>query len=572
LQQASTLILKDTVVRGNAARVGAGIFATGDQLCGSPRSRCNPASAPRATVQIADSLIDSNAAGLYGGGMRIDRADLTVSNTHILSNSVGASGQSYGGGILMASGVHAAISGTTIASNAAVDLGGGLFVDDGSIVNVTQSQVYRNTAASGGGLYVGSIGAPSGTIESSTLADNSSYQIHEQACSPLQRTILRYQNNAITPQSGQSDLYYSTCGGATSTISGFNNLPHGHAIANTSAPPGFRSFLATPGLGPSVLSWSVSRATSVEITGVGAFSGDTGSTLVTPVGTTTYTLTSSAGPAGSATASVVVPQALGASTDSPLAGDFDGDGRHDPAVYRASTGQWFIAGSTSGFAQYAWGAPRLGDMPVPADYDGDVRTDIAVYRSSSGQWFILNSSSGLASIVSWGAPALGDTPVPADYDGDNKADLAVYRRSTGEWFIRLSGGGSRQVAWGAPSLGDVPVPRDYDGDSRDDIAVYRSTTGQWFIARSSGGTTSQTWGAPALDDIPVPADYDGDGKADLAVARKQSGEWYIQRSLGGMSVIKWGLGDQQLFGDFDGDGRADVALWNAAAALWLIRP
>ena len=94
LRQASSLVLTDSVVRRNDARVGAGIFASGDQLCGSPTPSCNPATATRSTVQITDSLIDSNAAGLYGGGMRIDRADLTISNSHVLKNMVAASGVS----------------------------------------------------------------------------------------------------------------------------------------------------------------------------------------------------------------------------------------------------------------------------------------------------------------------------------------------------------------------------------------------------------------------------------------------------------------------------------------------
>ena len=105
----------------------------------------------------------------------------------------------------MASGTQATISGTTIASNSAVNLGGGLFVDDGSAIGMSQSRVYRNTAASGGGLYVGNVGQSSGTIQSSALADNSTYQIHEQACAPLQPTILNYQDNVITPRSGQLD-------------------------------------------------------------------------------------------------------------------------------------------------------------------------------------------------------------------------------------------------------------------------------------------------------------------------------------------------------------------------------
>ena len=55
-----------------------------------------------------------------------------------------------------------------------------------------------------------------------------------------------------------------------------------------------------------------------------------------------------------------------------------------------------------------WGAPTLGDVPVPADYDGDGSADFAVFRSSTGAWYLSYAKGGSASF-SWGAPAAGDT-------------------------------------------------------------------------------------------------------------------------------------------------------------------
>jgi len=183
--------------------------------------------------------------------------------------------------------------------------------------------------------------------------------------------------------------------------------------------------------------------------------------------------------------------------------DYDGDGRADVAVYRKTTGEWFIRRSTDGGLTYIpWGAVQT-DIPVPADYDGDGKADIAVYRTTTGEWFIRRSSDGGLTYQPWGAPSLGDIPIPADYDGDGKADITVFRQSSGEWFVlRSSNGSLQQVAWGAPSLGDTPVPGDFDLDGKADVAVYRTSTSGWFIRRSSdGGLTNISWGSPVLLDV-----------------------------------------------------------------------
>ena len=237
---------------------------------------------------------------------------------------------------------------------------------------------------------------------------------------------------------------------------------------------------------------------------------------------------------------VVIPRALGPRP----AADFDGDGRTDRAVYRPTTGEWFIFNSTTGLQTTVFGSPAssgLGDTPVPADYDGDGRTDLAIYREATGEWFIFGSATGFQTRV-FGAPAasgLGDIPVPGDYDGDGKADLAIYRRATGEWFIFGSATGFQTRVFGAPAaggLGDIPVPVDIDGDGKTDLVIYRQATGEWFIFGSATGFRTLTFGAPAssgLGDTPVPGDFDGDGKADLAIFRGSTGEWFVARSLDG---------------------------------------
>jgi hypothetical protein len=52
---------------------------------------------------------------------------------------------------------------------------------------------------------------------------------------------------------------------------------------------------------------------------------------------------------------------------------------------------WIIYFSTGGYYGLRWGGNLLNEVPVPGDYnnyDRDGKIDIAVYRTSTGFWYI----------------------------------------------------------------------------------------------------------------------------------------------------------------------------------------
>ena len=76
---------------------------------------------------------------------------------------------------------------------------------------------------------------------------------------------------------------------------------------------------------------------------------------------------------------------------------------------------------------------------MQGDYTGDGKADIAVFRPSTGEWFIQRSEDN--SFFSFPFGASGDVPAPGDYDGDGKFDTAVFRPSTANWFVHRSTAG-----------------------------------------------------------------------------------------------------------------------------------
>lgn len=266
-----------------------------------------------------------------------------------------------------------------------------------------------------------------------------------------------------------------------------------------------------------------------------------------------------------------VLQQWGAPGDIPVPGDYDGDGITDFAIWRPSTGDWWVMRSSDGtIVTQQWGNEASGDVPVPGDYDGDGKTDLAIWRASTGTWWILRSSDGGTMTQQWGNQASGDVPVPGDYDGDRRTDFAVWRASTGTWYVlRSSDGGTTTQQLGNQASGDTPVPGDYDGDKKTDFAVWRSSTGTWYVLRSSdGGTTTQSWGLSG--DKPAQGDYDGDGKTDFAVWRPSTATWWLIRSSDGHEVSEqWGTnGDMPVAASFQGGGQADFAVWNPTTGMW----
>ncbi|TET54930.1 MAG: hypothetical protein E3J64_01095, partial [Anaerolineales bacterium] len=104
------------------------------------------------TLLLVDTEIVSNAAD-YGGGVYVDEGSVVLSGGQILGNTAA----DRGGGVFVDDG-SATLSGAQVVSNTATNSGGGIYVDQGS-ATLSGGQIVSNTAVRGGGVCVWSAGA-----------------------------------------------------------------------------------------------------------------------------------------------------------------------------------------------------------------------------------------------------------------------------------------------------------------------------------------------------------------------------------------------------------------------------
>ena len=245
---------------------------------------------------------------------------------------------------------------------------------------------------------------------------------------------------------------------------------------------------------------------------------------------------------------VATPLWTGPATGVWVGGDYDNDGKWEPAELQGR--DWISSklpspihydppGLPTAVPDYPTGGSTSGPsiVPVPADYDGDGDTDPAYYAQSDGSWWI----SGRVGSTTFGIPPVHtgaldwDVPVPGDYDGDLKADLAVFRPTDSTFHILQSKTSTERVVQVGTRRGNLPVPADYDGNGTVDPAVSDPTGHLWWLTPGAS-TPDATMAGPVgfRDSYPVVADYDGDGKADPATYDPTSG--VIKARLGGIDT------------------------------------
>jgi hypothetical protein len=276
--------------------------------------------------------------------------------------------------------------------------------------------------------------------------------------------------------------------------------------------------------------------------------------------------------------------------------DFDGDGRTDVAVFTPNN-EWWVGLSTGANFGAAggghWPSPAglWGEIPLAGDFNGDGETDAAVFTPNNEWWVGISSSAAFTAAGGgrWASPVglWGELPLTGDFNGDGRTDVAVFTPND-EWWVGLSSGaaftatGSGHWASSVGLWGEIPSTGDFNGDGRTDVAVF-TPNDEWWVGLSTGtgfnAPGSGHWASPVglWGEIPLTGDFNGDNKTDIVMFNRNN-QWWVGLSSGAAFTVtgsgQWnspaGLwGEIPLAGDFNGDDKTDVAVFTPNDEWWV---
>jgi hypothetical protein len=266
------------------------------------------------------------------------------------------------------------------------------------------------------------------------------------------------------------------------------------------------------------------------------------------------------------------------------AADFDGDGRDDVVTFTLDPLADVYVALSSGAAFTGTSAKwhdffcLSGETPLTGDFDGDGRDDIVTFTHGAGADVFVALSTG----TSFGPSGKwhdyfsldGEVPAVGDVNGDGRDDIVTFTHdSLGDVHVALSTGSSFAPAqkwhdWFGIT-GESPGVADVNGDGRADIVTFtQGALADVYVALSTGAgfAVAQKWHdqfALGLAD-PRLGDVNGDGRADL-LQFSRDGVVSVAVSTGSSfaPAQRWHdffapQGEFPYVGDYDGDGRDDI--------------
>ncbi len=167
-----------------------------------------------------------------------------------------------------------------------------------------------------------------------------------------------------------------------------------------------------------------------------------------------------------------ITENFGQAGDLAIAGDWDGNGVDTPGVFRPSTGQFLLSNGfknanlngTTAPVSFTFSLGQSGDTPVAGDWDGDGKDSVGVYRDANSTWFLSNTFTGTVDFTPVVFGNIDTRPIAGDWNGDGLDTIGVFNQVTGVMALNnaiIAGNG--EIVFNFGQAGDIPLGGDWDG-------------------------------------------------------------------------------------------------------------
>ncbi|MHB8120317.1 MAG: C1 family peptidase [Methanothrix sp.] len=174
---------------------------------------------------------------------------------------------------------------------------------------------------------------------------------------------------------------------------------------------------------------------------------------------------------------------FGLSGDLPITGNWVGTHTNNAVgegigVFRPSTRTWYLDYNNDGDADKVFNFGLNGDTPVAGDWTGDGKDGIGVFRT--GTWYLSYNKDGVVD-ETIGFGLNGDQPVVGDWNGEGKDSIGVFRPSTRTWYLDYNMDGVADKVFDFGLNGDLAIAGDWNRDGKTDIGVFRPSTRTFYL-------------------------------------------------------------------------------------------
>ncbi len=286
---------------------------------------------------------------------------------------------------------------------------------------------------------------------------------------------------------------------------------------------------------------------------------------------------------------------------SVAAGDFNGDGAKDLVMINGSFANRAVRlwlgrdnGTFTSMGDYDTQGSEL-ESPVVGDFNGDGLQDLAVAHGTSGSGGVSTSVAVLLGQTDGNLSPVVNYPVRipqaksitiGDFDDDGRQDIAVATGS--DRCVRLLLGlgdgtfADDDEVFGPGGSAGLLAAGDFDGDGNQDLVVATDSYegGTFALLRGHGDgffVATTGYGTPGSSIAVASGDFDGNGWLDLVSANRNPHNVSVYLNQGGGTLARaatYGTGGSYpssvVVGDFNRDGHADLALNNISGNLGVL--